>query len=36
MLGDTLAVVMQTYYDIIHKDQHAKAKAFLGKALRTG
>ena len=35
MLGDTLAVVMQTYYDIIHKDQHAKARAFLGTALHT-
>jgi hypothetical protein len=34
MLGDTLQVVMRTYYDIIHKDQHAKAKAFLGTALQ--
>jgi hypothetical protein len=34
MLGDTLAVVMKTYYDIVHKDQQAKAKAFLGGALR--
>ena len=33
MLGDTLAVVMKTYYDIVHKDQHAKAKAFLNTAL---
>ena len=36
MLGDTLAVVMKTYYDIVHKDQHAKASAFLGTALHTG
>ena len=36
MLGDTLAVVMKTYYDIVHKDQHAKARAFLGTALHTG
>jgi hypothetical protein len=36
MLGDTLAVVMMTYYDIVHKDQHAKAKAFLGTALHAG
>jgi hypothetical protein len=36
MLGDTLAVVMKTYYDIVHKDQHAKAKAFLGTVLHTG
>ena len=36
MLGDTLQVVMKTYYDIVHKDQHAKAAAFLSEALRTG
>ena len=36
MLGDTLQVVMQTYYHIIHKNQHAKAKAFLSEALHTG
>ena len=36
MLGDTVAVVMQTYYDIVHKDHHAKAKAFLATALHTG
>ena len=36
MLGDTLQVVMRTYYHIIHKDQHAKAKAFLSEALRAG
>jgi hypothetical protein len=36
MLGDTLGVVMKTYYDVVHKDQHAKAKAFLGTALHTG
>ena len=33
MLGDKIATVMATYYDIVHKDQHAKAKAFLNKAL---
>ena len=32
----TLALVMKTYYDIVHKDQHAKAKAFLGTVLHTG
>ena len=36
MLGDTLQVVMKTYYDIVHQDQHAKAAAFLDKALHTG
>jgi hypothetical protein len=36
MLGDTLQVVMATYYDVVHKDQHAKARAFLGTALQTG
>jgi hypothetical protein len=36
MLGDTLAVVMKTYYDIVHKDHHAQAKAFLGTALHAG
>ena len=37
MLGDTIGMVMRTYYDIVNKDQHAKAKAFLGTALhRTG
>ena len=36
LLGDTLAVVMRTYYDIVNKDHHAKAKAFLGKALHAG
>jgi integrase len=36
MLGDTLVVVMRTYYDIVHEDQHAKANAFLSTALRTG
>jgi hypothetical protein len=36
MLNDTLAVVIKTYYDIVHKDQHAKARAFLGTALHTG
>ena len=33
MLGDTLAVVIKTYYDVVHKDQHAKAKSFLASAL---
>ena len=36
MLGDTVAVVMKTYYDIVHKDHHAKASAFLGTALHAG
>ena len=36
LLGDTLAVVMKTYYNIEDKDQYAKAKTFLGKKLRTG
>jgi hypothetical protein len=34
MLGDTLVVVMRTYYDIVHEDQHAKANAFLSTALQ--
>jgi hypothetical protein len=33
MLGDTLKVVIATYYNVIEKDQHAKARAFLGTAL---
>jgi hypothetical protein len=36
MLGDTLGTVMKTYYDIVNKNQHAKARAFLGTALHTG
>jgi site-specific recombinase XerD len=36
MLGDTLKVVMDTYYDVVHTDQHAKAAAFLASALRAG
>ena len=36
MLGDTLAVVMKTYYDIVPEDHHAKASAFSGEALHTG
>jgi hypothetical protein len=36
LLGDTLAVVMKTYYNIEDKDQYAKAKTFLGKKLHTG
>ena len=36
MLGDTVATVMKTYYDIVQKDHHAKAKDFLSKALHAG
>ena len=36
MLGDTIGMVMKTYYDVVNKDQHAKAKAFLATALHTG
>jgi hypothetical protein len=36
MLGNTLAVVMRTYYDVVHQDQHAKASDFLETALRPG
>jgi len=36
LLGDTLGTVMKTYYDVVNKDHHAKAKAFLGTALHTG
>jgi site-specific recombinase XerC len=36
MLGDTIGTVMKTYYDIVAKDQHAKARAFLGTALHAG
>ena len=36
LLGDTVEVVMKTYYDLVHKDQHAKAKAFLSEALHAG
>jgi hypothetical protein len=36
MLGDTLPVVMKTYYDIIHKDYHARAAAFLSTVLHSG
>jgi hypothetical protein len=36
MLGDTLQVVIKTYYDVVNKDQHAKAKTFIGKALKPG
>jgi hypothetical protein len=36
MLGDTLRTVMTTYYDIVHKDQHAKARDFLSETLREG
>ena len=34
MLGDSEAVVMRTYYDVVRKDQFAKAKAFLSTALK--
>jgi hypothetical protein len=34
MLGDTLQVVIKTYYDVVNKDQHAKAKTFLASALK--
>jgi hypothetical protein len=34
MLGDTLAIVIKTYYDIVHPEQHAIAKAFLSEALK--
>ena len=34
MLGDTVTMVLKTYYDIIHEDQHDKAKAFLATALQ--
>jgi integrase len=36
LLGDTLREVMKTYYDVVNKDHHAKAKAFLTDALRAG
>jgi hypothetical protein len=36
MLGDTLGVVMKTYYHLDKKAQQAKARAFLGTVLRTG
>jgi len=36
LLGDTLQTVMKTYYDVVNKDHHAKAKAFLGSALHAG
>jgi hypothetical protein len=36
MLGDTLGTVMKAYYDIVNKNQHAKARTFLGTALHAG
>jgi hypothetical protein len=33
MLGDTLKVVLATYFDILPKDHHAKSSAFLDEAL---
>jgi hypothetical protein len=33
LLGDTLREVMKTYYDVVNKDHHAKAAAFLSSAL---
>ena len=34
MLGDTVAMVIKTYYHIVHEEQHAKAAAFLAEALK--
>jgi hypothetical protein len=34
LLGDTVAVVMKTYHDVVNRDYHAKARAFLGGALQ--
>ena len=36
MLGDTLQITIRTYYEVVHKDQHAKARAFLSTALQQG
>jgi integrase len=36
MLGDTLAMAIKTYYNIVHEEQQAKAKAFLTTALQGG
>jgi hypothetical protein len=36
MLGDTLAVTMKTYYNLVHKDQYPRASAFLDAALHAG
>ena len=36
VLGDTLAVTMRSYYDVVHKNQHAKAAAFLSEVLQHG
>jgi hypothetical protein len=33
MLGDTIGTVMKTYYDMVHKNHHAKAKGFLATKL---
>ena len=36
MLGDTVQTVMRTYFDVLDRDHHAKAAAFLSSALRAG
>ena len=36
MLGDKEQTVLSSYHDILNKDQHAKAKAFLDTALKRG
>jgi hypothetical protein len=36
MLGDLPRTVMEAYHNVVKKDQHAKAKAFLSKALHAG
>ena len=36
MLGDTVATVMAHYHDLVDQAHHPKAKAFVGRALRTG
>jgi hypothetical protein len=34
MLGDLVRTVMEAYFDIVNRDHHAKAKAFLAEALQ--
>lgn len=34
MLGNTVGTIMKTYYDVLDKDHHAKAAAFLATALK--
>jgi len=36
MLGDTIGTVMRTYHKVKDSEQHAKGRAFLDEALRTG